>query len=116
MDPERRRSLRVPVAEDGTGALVRGGLPVDVRDISSGGIRLGLRSSLEPGAICPLTALLRGLSLATPVRITRCETRPSGGAEGDGGAWEAGAEFLWRDESDAATLRRWLATRSTGPG
>ncbi len=108
METERRRSLRVDVGQDGTNALVRGAVPVDVRDISSGGLRLGLRSSLDPGAIFPLTALLRGLSLATPVRITRCEVRPADGAPGESGAWEAGAEFLWRDEADAAMLRRWL--------
>ena len=114
MVPERRRSLRVEVAGDGSNALVRNALPVDVRDISSGGLRLGLPSSLDPGAIFPLTALLRGLSLATPVRITRCEAQPAGGSPGDGAGWEAGAEFLWRDEGDAATLRRWLERKVAG--
>lgn len=114
MDLERRRSLRVAVTEDGTNALVRGAVPVDVRDISSGGLRLGLPSSLDPGAIFPFTALLRGLSLATPVRITRCG--PGAPADGTpvGAAWEAGAEFLWRDEGDAATLRRWLERKARG--
>ena len=100
------------LVEDGSNALVRGALPVDVRDNSSGGIRLGLRSSLDPVAICPLTALLRGLSLATPVRITRCEALSADGGDGDEAGWEAGAEFLWRDEGDAAALRRWLERKA----
>lgn len=114
MVPERRRSLRVEVAGDGANALVRGALPVDVRDISSGGLRFALPASLDPGAVFPLTALLRGLSLATPVRITRCEARPAALASGDGAGWEAGAEFLWRDEGDAAALRRWLERKAAG--
>lgn len=118
MDLERRRSLRVAVTEDGTNGLVRGAVPVDVRDISSGGLRLGLPSSLDPGSVFPFTALLRGLCLATPVRITRCG--PGAPAEGmpdgvDGAAaWEAGAEFLWRDEGDAVALRRWLERKADG--
>lgn len=103
---------------DGMSGLVKGTLPVSLRDISSGGLRLSLGSSLEPGGVYALTALLRGLSLATPVRITRC--RPEnreGRLEGEGSpAWEAGAEFLWRDEGDAVAVRRWLERRSpSGP-
>ena len=114
MDPERRRSARFAVDGDGTNGLVKGTLPVSLRDISSGGLRLGLGSSLEPGGVYALTALLRGLSLATPVRITRCCHKGSGeGRDGEGGlAWEAGAEFLWRDEGDAVAVRRWLERRA----
>ena len=102
MDAERRRNSRVAVDGDGATALLKGSFPVAVRDISPGGLRLSLGSSLEAGGVYPLTALLRGLSLTTAVRITRC--RPGGRS----GAWEAGAEFLWRDEADAAVVRGWL--------
>lgn len=106
MDPERRRSPRIAVAVDGVNGVVKGAVPVALHDISAGGLRLGLRSSLEPGGVYPLTALLRGLSLTTPIRITRCSP--------GGPAWEAGAEFLWRDDGDAAAVRRWLRSRASG--
>jgi hypothetical protein len=113
MEPERRRTFRLAVDGDGSSALLRSALPVALRDISAGGLRLGLSEALEPGGIYPLTALLRGLSLAASVRITRCRPgAPSAGSPGDGAsAWEAGAEFLWRDEADALTVRRWLERR-----
>lgn len=109
MGRERRRSRRVAVDGDGANAVLRGAVPVAVRDISPGGLRLTLGAALATGRVYPLVALLRGLSLAAPVRITRCRRRglpPP--AEGAAESWEAGAEFLWRDEADVATLRRWL--------
>jgi hypothetical protein len=114
MDPERRRNRRVAVDPDGTNAVLKGVLPVAVRDISPGGLRLALGSALAAGGVYPLTALLRGLSLAAPVRITRC--RPGAFPAGLPGAtaesWEAGAEFLWRDEADAAVVRSWLECKA----
>ena len=114
MDPERRRSERVAVDGGGSSGVMRAAIPVALRDISAGGLGLSLPSSIEPGGVYPLTALLRGLSLATPVRITRC--RPGAPGTGPPGereaAWEAGAEFLWRDEGDASALRRWLERAS----
>lgn len=111
MDPERRRSDRVAVDGDGSSGLLKGTLPVALRDISPGGLRLSLGSSLEPGGVYALTALLRGLSLATAVRITRC--RPRGADDGARDLpWDAGAEFLWRDEGDAVVVRRWLERRT----
>ena len=114
MDPDRRRNRRVAVDGDGTYAVLKGALPVAVRDISPGGLRLALGSALAAGGVYPLTALLRGLSLAAPVRITRC--RPGvlapGYPDASAGSWEAGAEFLWRDEADAAVVRRWLERRA----
>jgi hypothetical protein len=104
MDPERRRSPRASVDGDGSNGVLRGAVPVAVRDISSGGLRLSLGSSLEPGGVYPLTVLLRGLSLA-PVAGSPGERNP---------AWEAGGQFLWRDESDAAAVRRWLERRAAG--
>jgi len=90
---------------------VKGVVAFSVRDISAGGIRLGLPVDLRPGTVCPLSAFLPGLSLATPIRVTRC--RPGGAAPAPAGAaaWDAGAEFLFRDDGDAATVRRWLARR-----
>ncbi len=117
MDAERRRNRRVAVDGDGATALLKGSFPVAVRDISPGGLRLSLASSLEAGGVYPLTALLRGLSLATAVRITRCRPGVRAGSPGEPAAsWEAGAEFLWRDEADAAVVRGWLdrwASRTT---
>jgi hypothetical protein len=110
MDPERRRSRRVAVDGDGANAVLKGALPVAVRDISPGGLRLALGSALEAGGVYPLSLLLRGLSLATPVRITRC--RPGGIPGASAGSWEAGAEFLWRDEADAAIVRGWLERKA----
>lgn len=111
MEPERRRTARVVVDGDGGNALLKGSLRAAVRDISAGGLGLGLPARLDPGGVYPLMALLRGLSLATPVRITRCEPgRP--GADGEK-AWEAGAEFLFRDDGDAVVVRRWLEGRET---
>lgn len=116
MDPERRRSPRASVDGDGSNGVLRGAVPVAVRDISSGGLRLSLGSSLEPGGVYPLTVLLRGLSLATPIRVTRCLCgTPVAGSPGERNpAWEAGGQFLWRDESDAAAVRRWLERRAAG--
>ncbi len=112
MEPERRRSSRVAVTNGGSSALLRGSVPAVVRDISCGGVGLALDVLLEPG-IYALTALFRGLSVATPVRITRCRRRaPGEGGEPSGdGAWVAGGELLWRDEADAVALRRWLLRR-----
>ena len=114
MERERRRSSRLAVESDGSTGVVRGAVPVFLRDISSGGLGLRLPSSLDPGCIYPFTALLRGLSVATPIRVTRCHARENGeGKPGDPAfAWEAGAEFLWRDDGDAAALRRWVDQRS----
>ena len=112
MEPERRRSPRVAVDGDGASGVLRGAHPFRLRDLSAGGLRLGLPVSLEPGSIHHLTALLGGLSLAVPVRITRC--RPGSPAAGDDPGWEAGAEFLWRDGADAAALGRWLDGRRDG--
>ena len=111
MEPERRRWQRVAVGDGGSSALLRGNVPVVVEDLSAAGLRLAANVLLEPG-IYALTALFRGLSLATSVRITRCRLRASGerGRDTDG-AWVAGGEFLWRDEADAAALRRWLSRR-----
>lgn len=118
MDLERRRSSRVVVDRDGSSGVVKAAIPVAVSDISAGGLRLRLASSLEPGGVYALTALLRGLSLATSIRVTRCRPGVTGaGAGGErAGPWEAGAEFLWRDDADAAAVRSWLdgrAPRST---
>jgi len=113
MEPERRRSPRLAVDGAASGGVLRAGVPVALRDISAGGLCLRLPSSLDPGEIHSLTLLLRGLSLATPVRITRCgrgEAGPGPAAARDAG-WEAGAEFLWRDASDAAAVRGWLEGR-----
>ncbi len=117
MDPERRRSARVAVDGGGSNGVVRAAIPVALRDISAGGLGLNLRASLEPGGVYPLTALLRGLSLATPIRITRCRLgAPRTDSPGEReAAWEAGAEFLWRDEGDASALRRWLERRAQAP-
>lgn len=116
MEPERRRHSRVAVDKGAASALVRGAVPAVVRDISSSGVGLSVDALLEPG-IYVLTALFRGLSLATPVRITRCRLRAGGEVAGRGpdGAWLAGGELLWRDEADAAALRRWLARREAAP-
>ncbi len=116
MEPERRRSSRVVVQDGGSSALLRGSVPAVVRDISSGGVGLAVDVLLEPG-IYALTALFRGLCVATPVRITRCRLRApgeAGEAPGDGG-WLAGGELLWRDEADAVALRRWLLRRDAAP-
>lgn len=107
MEPERRRSPRVAVDGDGGGGVLKGLVPVAVRDLSSGGLRLSLGAALEMGAVYPLTLFLRGLSVAAPIRVTRC--RPSAPV-----GWEAGAEFVFRDVGDAGTVRRWTESR-TGP-
>jgi len=111
MGPERRRCPRTIVDGDAPSGVVKGVVAFSVRDISAGGLRLGLPVDLRPGSVCPLTAFLPGLSLATPVRVTRC--RPDGAAPAGGGpaAWDAGAEFLFRDDEDAAAVRRWLERR-----
>lgn len=117
MEPERRRHSRIAVGTGSSSALVKGAVPAVVRDISSSGVGLSVGALLEPG-IYVLTALFRGLSLATPVRITRCRLHApgeSGGREGADGSWVAGGELLWRDEADAAALRRWLARREAAP-
>ncbi len=112
MVPERRRSPRVAVDGDGSSGVVRAAVPVELRDISVGGLRFALDSCLEAGGVYPLTALLRGLSLATPIRITRCARGSSPTAPASSrGSWEAAAEFLWRDDDDAAAVRRWLGRR-----
>lgn len=112
MGPERRRNSRSAVDGDGSNGVVRSALPVVLRDISAGGLRFGIPVALEPGGVYPLMALMKGLSLATPVRVTRCRPGEAVGGLTDGASgWEAGAEFLWRDESDAAVVRRWLETR-----
>ena len=113
MEPERRRNTRVILDGDGSNAVLRGAVPVSVRDISPGGLRLGLGSSLEPGGVYPLTALLRGLYVTTLVRITRCRPGPPlPPSNGRQETWEAGAEFLWRDEADASAVRSWLKKRA----
>ncbi len=109
---ERRRSPRVPVDGGGSSGVVRGAYRARLRDLSSGGLRLGLPVPLEPGSIHSLTAFLGGLALTAPVRITRC--RPEDRTGEPGASWEAGAELLFRDDADAAALRRWLDGR--GPG
>lgn len=116
MEPERRRISRIAVGDVGSSALLRGTIPVFVRDLSPGGVGLAADALLEPG-IYALTALFRGLSLVTPVRITRCHLRSGGdGADRPGeGAWRAGGELLWRDEADAVALRLWLARRDAAP-
>ena len=108
---ERRRSPRVPVDGGGSSGVVRGACPACLRDLSAGGLRLGLPVPLEPGSVHSLTAFLGGLALTAPVRITRC--RPEERADEPGTGWEAGAELLFRDGADAATLRRWLDGRRT---
>jgi hypothetical protein len=116
MEPERRRSSRIAVGDGGSSALLRGTVPAVVRDISAAGVGLEVDVLLEPG-VYALTALFRGLSVATPVRITRCRLRApgeAGGIPGDG-AWVAGGELLWRDAADAAALRRWLLRREAAP-
>jgi len=72
MEPERRRNTRVVLDGDGSNAVLRGAVPVSVRDISPGGLRLGLGSSLEPGGVYPLTALLRGLYVTCLLYTSRC--------------------------------------------
>jgi len=115
MGPERRRNPRTTIDGDGPSGVVRGVSAVALRDLSAGGICLRLPSALQPGAVYPLLAFLRGLSVATPIRVTRC--RPGAGAAGDGGAglWEAGAEFLFREDGDAAAVRHWLERRAVSP-
>jgi len=112
MGPERRRNPRVAVNGKGSNGVVRGALPVRLHDISAGGLRFGVPVSLEPGTIHSLTALLGGLSLAAPIRITRCG--PGDGPSAPGPGWEAGAEFLWRDDADAIAVRKWLEGRPPG--
>jgi len=108
MQPERRRSLRAEVDGGGPSGVVRGLAPVSVRDLSPGGPRLLLGHALETGAVYPLTLFLRGLVVNAPIRITRC--RRDSRSE-----WEAGGEFLWRDPSDAGTVRRWIDGQSIRP-
>ncbi|MHB8799315.1 MAG: PilZ domain-containing protein [Thermoanaerobaculia bacterium] len=105
MQPDRRRSLRVGVDGDGPSGVVRGLDPVAVRDLSPGGLRLSLGHALETGAVYPLTLFLRGLVVAAPIRVTRCR-------QDSRAVWEAGGEFLWRDPSDAGTVRRWIDGQS----
>ena len=115
MEPERRRNSRVAVGTDGASALLRGAVPVAVRDLSAAGIGFRVGALLEPG-IYALTAFFRGLSLATPVRVTRCrDAAAEGDGRPDGKTWVAGGELLWRDEADAAALRRWLQGKGPGP-
>jgi hypothetical protein len=112
MGPERRRYPRTVVDGEGPSGVVKGVVAFSLRDISAGGLRLNLPLALRPGAVYPLTALLPGLSLTTPIRVTRCRldgAEPAGGGEP---AWEAGAEFLFRDDGDAAAVRRWLERRA----
>lgn len=111
MGPERRRSPRTTFDGDAPTGVVKGVVAFAVRDISASGLRLGLPVDLRPGTVCPLTAFFPGLSLATPIRVTRC--RPDGAAPAavGSGAWDAGAEFLFRDDGDAAAVRRWLERR-----
>ncbi len=104
MQPERRRSLRAEVDGEGPSGVVRGLAPVSVRDLSPGGLRLSLGHALETGAVYPLTLFLRGLAVTAPIRVTRCR-------QDSQSAWEAGGEFLWRDPSDAGTVRRWIDGR-----
>jgi hypothetical protein len=110
MEPERRRSERLEVDGKGSNGVVRGSILATLHDISSGGLGLRLPSSLDPGGVYPFTALLRGLSLTTPIRVTRCRALEAygAGAGKPGLEWEVGAEFLWRDDGDAAALRRWV--------
>ncbi len=106
MRRERRRSPRAELGGEGTSGVVRGLAPVSVRNLSPGGLRLSLGHALERGAIYPLTLFLRGLAVTAPIRVTRCRRESRSG-------WEAGGEFLWRDPSDAGTVRRWIEGRST---
>ena len=108
MQPERRRSLRAEVHGEGSSGFVRGLAPVSVRDLSPGGLRLSLWHALETGAVYPLTLFLRGLAVTAPIRVTRCRRDSRS-------VWEAGGEFLWRDPSDAGTVRRWIDGRTTPP-
>ena len=107
---ERRRSPRVPVDGEGSSGVLGGAYCARLRDLSPGGLRLGLPVPLEPGSIHALTALLGGLALSASVRITRCRPEADSGEPGAGG-WEAGAELLFRGGADAAALRRWLDGR-----
>ncbi|HPA53176.1 MAG TPA: PilZ domain-containing protein [Thermoanaerobaculia bacterium] len=106
MQPERRRSHRMRVDGEGPSGVVRGLAPVSVSDLSPGGLRLRLDRALEAGAVYPLTLFLRGLAVTTAVRVTRCRRDSRS-------AWEAGGEFLFRDPTDAAAVRRWIDARST---
>ena len=45
-------------------------------------------------------------------RTEQGEALSADGGDGDEAGWEAGAEFLWRDEGDAAALRRWLERKA----
>ncbi len=114
MEPERRRTSRLDVEAEGPRGVVKGAVLASLQDISAGGLRLHLPSSLDPGSIYPFMALLRGLSVVTPIRVTRCRTREAveGVPPEPGLAWEAGAEFLWRDDGDAAALRRWVERKN----
>jgi hypothetical protein len=108
MQPERRRSHRAEVDGEGPSGVVRGLAPVSVRNLSPGGLRLFLGHALETGAVYSLTLFLRGLVVNAPIRVTRCGPDSRSG-------WEAGGEFLWRDPSDAGTVRRWIDGRTTPP-
>lgn len=106
MRRERRRSPRAEVGGEGTTGVVRGLAPVSVRDLSPRGLGFTLAHALETGAVYPLTLFLRGLAVTAPIRITRCRRDSRS-------VWDAGGEFLWRDPSDAGTVRRWIDGRPT---
>ena len=106
---EKRRSPRVP-AERGTRGVLRSTIQVAILDVSREGIAFHVASPLRPGATYAVTATLRGLTLSTQIRITRCKAAGSA-KDGRGGqilVFQAGAEFVWSDPREEKALVEWL--------
>lgn len=113
MTAERRRSPRVRPPE-GAGGIIRSTVQVRVEDISLTGVRFQISGPVRPGSTYAFHADLDGLSLAAPIRITRCKAAPA--PQGGGLAYFAGAEFLWENPDDERRLGAWLEGRGPDAG
>jgi hypothetical protein len=99
--------------ESRAGGLLKGSVPVDILNISGGGMQFQVANSLRPGALYELKAQLSGLPFAAQVVVTRC-VATGAVQDGKGGRtmiYRAGAAIVQIDDATAEELREWLARR-----
>jgi|KBSSwiStaDraftv2_1062776.scaffolds.fasta_scaffold00001_53 hypothetical protein len=97
---DRRKHPRLTFEQDVRGAL-RDSIPVVIRDLSAGGLRLETTSMLATGQVHPFRAQLPGLDFSAQVIVTRCEK--------EGMLFECGAALVGVSPEALERLDSWLA-------
>ena len=116
MAQERRKAVRSYAAAGSRGRL-RSTVEVEILDVSPGGLRLELATSLRPGAVYDIQSDLSGHQLSAQIRITRCA---AGGYRDDGKGgrlllFRAGAEFIWASDEPRLALEKYLEQTGDRP-